>query len=384
MSNDNFKKVLAILGDEPALNDFKIKLQDYVDVIETYGTQIKKLEDQINTQNDLIEQISGRDIKTELKIKSLFKDKLDNVVVSINPDISKLAARMFEFLVDPSFQPQSNDDVLGVAFSGGRAIRNMVMNIQQRYERLKVFPLSCAGLPEDVAYSADTVIGMFCSKYPDAKIEGTTVPISLDAVTNILPKDRNIIFGEMRRNLNLVKYAFTGIGNIDANAAIVKIYLKYVLNPMIEDFIDALRKSHSTIRDVIVGSNPSKFVRNIIDREIDTKGSIQDAIAILEKYDGIQDAIDTLKEVGVVGDILYRGIDDNGNKLGILDDQIVGIDLDTLKASRNAGQLKIVGVASGANKAKSILAAIKGGYINVLVTDKAAALKIIEQSTGNQ
>ena len=64
-----------------------------------------------------------------------------------------------------------------------------------------------------------------------------------------------------------------------------------------------------------------------------------------------------------------REIDDSG---------VVGIKLAELKQFQGEGKRlqQVVGVASGAHKAEAIIAAIRGGYINALVTDQAAAKKI--------
>ena len=76
---------------------------------------------------------------------------------------------------------------------------------------------------------------------------------------------------------------------------------------------------------------------------------------------------------GSKGHICGYHYDENGKILDIsVNKRIVGIEIDKF--------LKIpvrIGVACGKDKAQAILAALKGGLINVLITDEAAALQIL-------
>jgi dihydroxyacetone kinase-like protein len=76
---------------------------------------------------------------------------------------------------------------------------------------------------------------------------------------------------------------------------------------------------------------------------------------------------------GAVGVVAGRFIDERGNSVsGPLDDRMIGISLDTLKAIGLR-----VGVAGGFDKVPAILAALRGGYINVLITDAATGRGIL-------
>jgi dihydroxyacetone kinase-like protein len=76
---------------------------------------------------------------------------------------------------------------------------------------------------------------------------------------------------------------------------------------------------------------------------------------------------------GAVGVVAGRFIDERGNAVaGPLDDRMIGISLDGLKAIG----LRI-GVAGGFDKVPAILAALRGGYINVLITDAATGRGIL-------
>jgi len=84
-------------------------------------------------------------------------------------------------------------------------------------------------------------------------------------------------------------------------------------------------------------------------------------------------ALARLQALGVVGDVCARHYDVHGRVMDIeLNRRIVGIELEDL---HGIGQ--IIGVAGGAAKAETILGALRGGHVNVLVTDDAAARKVL-------
>jgi len=84
-------------------------------------------------------------------------------------------------------------------------------------------------------------------------------------------------------------------------------------------------------------------------------------------------AIAGLLAQGVAGDVCARHYDAQGRELDIdLNRRIVGIELEAL---HDVGQ--VVGVAGGEAKAGAIVGALRGGHVDVLVTDDAAARKIL-------
>ncbi len=91
---------------------------------------------------------------------------------------------------------------------------------------------------------------------------------------------------------------------------------------------------------------------------------------------GYLDADDArgLRERGVVGDILGQFFDADGRvvELPIHDRRIV-IDLPDL-----ARIPKVVGVAGGLHKTGAILGALHGGFLDVLVTNELAAIRLLE------
>ena len=86
-----------------------------------------------------------------------------------------------------------------------------------------------------------------------------------------------------------------------------------------------------------------------------------------------QTALRRLRDHGVVGDVCARHYDDRGRELDIeLNRRIVGIELEDLHNIE-----RVIGVAGGEAKAAAILGALRGGHVNVLVTDDATASKVL-------
>ena len=83
---------------------------------------------------------------------------------------------------------------------------------------------------------------------------------------------------------------------------------------------------------------------------------------------------------GAVGDICGTHFNPGGEILDIdLHNRIVGISLQELRASQGT----VLGVAGGAKKATAILGALRGSFLDVLVTDAAAASTILTEMRGD-
>lgn len=77
----------------------------------------------------------------------------------------------------------------------------------------------------------------------------------------------------------------------------------------------------------------------------------------------------SLKEAGAVGDIGSRFFDEHGNQIKHpLNDLVIGLDLAEFKRIP-----EVIGIADGAHKVKSVEAALKGGYLDVLIIDDVTA-----------
>ena len=82
----------------------------------------------------------------------------------------------------------------------------------------------------------------------------------------------------------------------------------------------------------------------------------------------------TLRDHAVVGDILGQFFDASGRVVKLpIHDRRIGIELTDL-----AQIPKVVGVAGGLHKVDAILGALRGGFLDVLVTNELAALRLLE------
>ena len=83
-----------------------------------------------------------------------------------------------------------------------------------------------------------------------------------------------------------------------------------------------------------------------------------------------------LGERGAVGDICLRFFDAHGAPVSSsLDERVIGITAEQLRRVD-----RCVGVAGGARKYEAILGALRGGWINVLVTDRETADRLITEA----
>ena len=86
-----------------------------------------------------------------------------------------------------------------------------------------------------------------------------------------------------------------------------------------------------------------------------------------------------LRERGVAGDILGQFFDASGNVVDLpIHDRRIGIELSDLRHIP-----KVVGVAGGTHKAEAILGALRGGFLDVLVTNELAAIRLLELEHGH-
>ncbi len=82
-----------------------------------------------------------------------------------------------------------------------------------------------------------------------------------------------------------------------------------------------------------------------------------------------------LQRNGAVGDILSHFIDEDGNPIPTsLDEKAVSTHLSELKNLKN-----VIGVAAGLHKVPAIRSALKGKYLNTLITDEDTALEIVQE-----
>jgi DNA-binding transcriptional regulator LsrR (DeoR family) len=88
-----------------------------------------------------------------------------------------------------------------------------------------------------------------------------------------------------------------------------------------------------------------------------------------------QEDIDYLSGLGIIGDINYIFVDRDGNFIpNEISERTTNLfPIELMKSAQN-----VIGIAVGVRKAEILRAVLKGGLVNILVTDFDAASKILE------
>lgn len=86
-----------------------------------------------------------------------------------------------------------------------------------------------------------------------------------------------------------------------------------------------------------------------------------------------QKELEYLKALGAVGDIALRFFDAEGQLVrSTIDERVIGISLEEIQQIE-----RVVGIAGGPQKPEVIRGALKGGWVNVLVTDQITAEQLL-------
>lgn len=81
-----------------------------------------------------------------------------------------------------------------------------------------------------------------------------------------------------------------------------------------------------------------------------------------------------LRQAGAVGDVCLHFFDSNGNPVQTsLNDRVIGMSLQQLRHAKRA-----VGIAGGKRKLNAIRGALRGKWVNVLITDRCTAEGLLE------
>lgn len=138
--------------------------------------------------------------------------------------------------------------------------------------------------------------------------------------------------------------------------------------------------SSSAARLVMLGDS---YVRGTMDqfRRITVAligiGALQPSVMLANSGNTFtSEELQDLARRGAVGDICVRFFDRQGRPVGgALDERVIGMSLDELRAVP-----RVVAVAGGERKAVAIQGALLGGYVDVLITDKFTAGRLIEDA----
>jgi len=120
-------------------------------------------------------------------------------------------------------------------------------------------------------------------------------------------------------------------------------------------------------------------VSSLLEMALDADYKLIGVGALSEQANVVRDGyispaeIEPLRRRGAVGDILCRFYDRNGTLLDLpLHQRVVGVDFNRLRATA-----KVIGAAAGAIKVTAIAAALRGGVLDILITDEDTARALL-------
>ncbi len=84
--------------------------------------------------------------------------------------------------------------------------------------------------------------------------------------------------------------------------------------------------------------------------------------------------LEALQKNGAVGDICLRFYDTNGHEVrGTLDGRVIGMELESLRRVQRS-----VALCGGKKKFPAILGALRGKWVNTLITDQYTAQRLVK------
>ncbi len=198
---------------------------------------------------------------------------------------------------------------------------------------------------------SSSLLAMVDAMHPLPRSISTKVVQILGGVGN--PSAENHATHLTRRLASLTRgeATFLTAPGITGSAEMARIYLEDpFVRPTIEQF------EQVTLALVGIGTvEPSKLLTS--------SGNIFNAAEL-----------DLLRERGAVGDICLRFFDQHGTPvLTPLNDRVIGMQLEQLQRVPRS-----VGIAGGRRKLQAIQGALRGRWINVLITDRATAAALVE------
>ncbi|MBE9912425.1 sugar-binding transcriptional regulator [Paenibacillus donghaensis] len=180
-----------------------------------------------------------------------------------------------------------------------------------------------------------------------------------------------------KRNVKIVQLN-GGVSRANISISSESILLKFANNYSGEGYLLPVPSfvNNSFIANTLKEDSNIKEVFELIDQSqiiIFSVGVInKEALGVKAGYFSEDDFEDLLNQK-YVGDICSRFFKKDGSyEDGELYNSVIGISLEQIKKKKSS-----ICISTGVQKAESILAAIKGGYINTLFTDELTAQKIL-------
>ena len=140
--------------------------------------------------------------------------------------------------------------------------------------------------------------------------------------------------------------------------------------------------SSSEVRDALLGEKSIQEIYAMTehaDMSVVGIGAAVEGATVLRKGIIRESELAILKMQGSVGDVLNHFYDSEGNPITTeIENRTISTDIEKLRTMKN-----VVGVAGGSEKVAAIKAVLRGGYLNVLVTDSKTAEELLLSSASS-
>ena len=137
--------------------------------------------------------------------------------------------------------------------------------------------------------------------------------------------------------------------------------------------------SSSEVRDALLGEKSIQEIYAMTehaDMSVVGIGAAVEGATVLRNGIIRESELAILKMQGSVGDVLNHFYDSEGNPITTeIENRTISTDIEKLRTMKN-----VVGVAGGSEKVAAIKAVLRGGYLNVLVTDSKTAEELLLSS----
>lgn len=140
--------------------------------------------------------------------------------------------------------------------------------------------------------------------------------------------------------------------------------------------------SSSEVRDALLGEKSIQEIYAMTehaDMSVVGIGATVEGATVLRNGIIRESELAILKMQGSVGDVLNHFYDSEGNPITTeIENRTISTDIEKLRTMKN-----VVGVAGGSEKVAAIKAVLRGGYLNVLVTDSKTAEGLLLSSASS-
>ena len=140
--------------------------------------------------------------------------------------------------------------------------------------------------------------------------------------------------------------------------------------------------SSSEVRDALLGEKSIQEIYAMTehaDMSVVGIGAAVEGATVLRNGIIRESELAILKMQGSVGDVLNHFYDSEGNPITTeIENRTISTDIEKLRTMKN-----VVGVAGGSERVAAIKAVLRGGYLNVLVTDSQTVEELLLASTSS-